>query len=136
MNDSWKEKKKYLAGIQVSLDHTGGEISLLKIQMPFKLLFLHHNVFICHSEGWKTWFRNRALTLPCCCSVANVRLFVTPWTAARQASLFCTISWSLLKVMSIELMMPSNYLILCHSLLSNLGPWNISPSVLRCLWFL
>ena len=71
MNDSWKEKKKYSAGIQVSLDHTGGEISLLKIQMPFKLLFLHHNVFICHCEGWKTWFRNRALTLPCCCSVAK-----------------------------------------------------------------
>ena len=68
-----KKRKKYPAVIQVSLDHTGGEISLLKIQMPFKLLFLHHNVFICHSEAWKTWFRNRALTLPCCCSVAKSR---------------------------------------------------------------
>ena len=45
-----------------------------------------------------------------------VRLFVTPWTAARQASLFFTISWSLLKLMSIESVMPSN-LILCHTLL-------------------
>ena len=45
-----------------------------------------------------------------------VRLFVTPWTAARQASL-PTISWSLLKFMSIELVMPSNHLILCHPLL-------------------
>ena len=42
---------------------------------------------------------------------------MTPWTAAHQASLFFTISWSLLKLMSLELVMPSNHLILCHSLL-------------------
>ena len=42
-----------------------------------------------------------------------VWLFVTPWTAARQASLSFTISQSLLKLMSIELVMPSNHLILC-----------------------
>ena len=46
-----------------------------------------------------------------------VQLFVTPQTAACQASLSFTISWSLLKLMSIELIMPSNYLILCHPLL-------------------
>ena len=45
------------------------------------------------------------------------QLFVTPWTAARQASLFLTVSWSLLKLMSIELVMPSNNLILCRPLL-------------------
>ena len=39
------------------------------------------------------------------------------WTAARQASLSFTISWSLLKLISIESVMPSNHLILCHSLL-------------------
>ena len=39
---------------------------------------------------------------------------MTPWTAARQASLCFTISWSLLKLMAIELMMPSNHVILCH----------------------
>ena len=44
-------------------------------------------------------------------------LFTTPWTAARQASLSFTISQSLLKLMSIELVMPSNYLILCCPLL-------------------
>ena len=44
-------------------------------------------------------------------------LFATPWTAARQASLSFTISWSLLKLISIELMMPSNHLILCCPLL-------------------
>jgi len=42
---------------------------------------------------------------------------VTPWIAAWQASLFVINSWSLLKVMSIELVMPSNHLILCHPLL-------------------
>ena len=47
-------------------------------------------------------------------SLSRVRLFVTPWTAARQASLSITNSQSLLKLMSIELMMPSNYLILCR----------------------
>ena len=41
----------------------------------------------------------------------------TPWTAARQASLSFTISWSLLKLMSPESVMPSNHLILCHPLL-------------------
>ena len=46
-----------------------------------------------------------------------VQLFVTPWTAARQASLSITISWSLPKLMSIELVMPSNHLTLCHPLL-------------------
>ena len=50
-------------------------------------------------------------------SLSCVQLFVTPWTAACQASLSITNSWSLLKLMSIELVMPSNYLILCHPLL-------------------
>ena len=49
-------------------------------------------------------------------SLSRVRLFVTPWTAARQASLFVTNSQSLLKFMSLELGMPSNHLILCHPL--------------------
>ena len=48
--------------------------------------------------------------------LSRVQLFVTSWTAARQASL-SFISWSLLKLLSVELMMPSNHLILCHSLL-------------------
>ena len=43
-----------------------------------------------------------------------VQLIVTPWTAARQASLFFTTSWSLLRLMSIESVMPTSHLILCH----------------------
>ena len=49
--------------------------------------------------------------------LSRVRLFVTPWTAAHQASLSITNSQSLLKLMPIELVMPSNHLILCHPLL-------------------
>ena len=50
-------------------------------------------------------------------SLRRVRLFATPWTAARQASQSIANSWSLLKLMCIELVMPSNHLILCHPLL-------------------
>ena len=56
----------------------------------------------------------------CCQSIqllSCVQLFATPWTAAHQASLSITNSWSLLKIMSIESVMPSNHLILCHPLL-------------------
>ena len=49
--------------------------------------------------------------------LSHVQLFATPWTAARQASLSITNSQSLPKLMSIELVMPSNHLILCHPLL-------------------
>ena len=49
--------------------------------------------------------------------LSHVRLFATPWTAARQASLSFTSSRSLLKCMCLELVMPSNHLILCRPLL-------------------
>ena len=51
---------------------------------------------------------------------------MTPWTAAHQASLSITNSWSLLKLLSIELVMPSSHLILCHPLLL---PPSIFPSI-------
>ena len=50
-------------------------------------------------------------------SLSCVQLAVTPWTEAHQASLSITNSWSLLKLMSIKSVMPSNHLILCHPLL-------------------
>ena len=55
-------------------------------------------------------------------SLSRVRLFATPWTAARQASLSITNSWSLLKLMSIESVMPSNHLIFCR-------PFLLLPSI-------
>jgi len=47
-------------------------------------------------------------------SLSHLQLFATPWTAACQVSLSTTNSWSLLRLMSVELVMQSYYLILCH----------------------
>ena len=58
--------------------------------------------------------------------LSPVPLFATPWTATCQASLSITNSWSLLKLMSIEAVMPSHHLVLCHSLLL---PPLIFPSI-------
>ena len=59
-------------------------------------------------------------------SLSRVRLFATPWTAGHQASLSITSPQSLLKLMSIESVMPSNHLILCRPLLL---PPSIFPSI-------
>ena len=61
-------------------------------------------------------------------SLSHVWLFVTPWTAVRQASLSITNSWSFLKLMSIKLVMPSNHLIFCHPLLPRLQSFPASGS--------
>ena len=61
--------------------------------------------------------RQMLLTFSSVQSLSCIQLFATPWTAACQASLSITNSWSLLKLMSIESMMPSNHLILCLPLL-------------------
>ena len=67
----------------------------------FKLLLIYYIIVIIYSVQ----------------SLSRVQLFTTPWTAAHQASLSITNSQSLLKLMSMELVMPSNYLILWHPLL-------------------
>ena len=64
-------------------------------------------------------------------SLSHVRLFATPWTAAHQASLSITNSRSLPKLISIELVMPSNHPILCHPLLL---PPSIFPSMSLFKW--
>jgi len=60
----------------------------------------------------KTWIGIFSSVL----SLSHVQLFMTPWTAAHQASLSITNSQSLLKLMSIESVIPSNHLTLCHPL--------------------
>ena len=62
-------------------------------------------------------FPKPSLTFSSVQSLSSVQLFATSWTAARQASLSITNSRSLLKLTSIESVMPSNYLILCHPLI-------------------
>ena len=59
-------------------------------------------------------------------SLSHVQLLATPWTAAHQVYLFITNFWSLFKLMSIELVMTSSHLILCHPLLL---PLSITPSI-------
>ena len=87
--------------------------------------------FWCCLSGWfqTSWSYSRSSPLNPIRSVqslSRVQLFVTPWTAARQASLSITNSWSLLKLMSIESVMPSNHLILCRHLFL---PPSIFPSI-------
>ena len=64
----------------------------------------------CRLSSWVGYYKSVQ-------SLSRVWLFSTPWTAASQASLSITNSWSLLKLTSIELVMPSNHLILCCPLL-------------------
>ena len=59
-------------------------------------------------------------------SLSHVRLFVTPWTAACQAFPSFTVSWSLLELISIELVMPSNHLILCCPIIWLYGPLSVN----------
>ena len=79
---------------------------------------------MCYSLG-PCWLHTLSL-ISSVHSLSRVWLFATPWTAARQASLSITNFQSLLKLMSIELVMPSNHLILCHPLLL---PPSIFPSI-------
>ena len=69
---------------------------------------------------------NRELRFSSVQLLSRVRLFATPWTVACQASLSITNSQRLLKLMSIELMMPSNHLIFCYPLL-------LLPSIFPCI---
>ena len=75
-----------------------------------------------HPLAFKSKFCFSSLQL-----LSRLGLFAIPWTAAHQSSLSITNSQSLLKLISIESMMPSNHLILCHSLLLRLLP-SIFPS--------
>ena len=77
-----------------------------------------------HRITWPTILNFKLVTHFCCCSVT--KSCPIPWTAERQASLSFTISWILLKFMSIELVMLPNHLILCHPFLL---PPSIFPSI-------
>ena len=74
--------------------------------------------YLCFIVKSPEWIRFDGFAFVCSVqSLSCVRLFVTPWTAAHQASLSITNSQSSPKPMSIESVMPSNHLILCHPLL-------------------
>ena len=99
------------------------------LQIELLYFFPHNNVLFGNAITYLTYpfgafglfnsfaITSSALNIPVVQLLSRVGLFPTPWTAARQASLSITNSWSLLKLMSIELVMPSNHLILCRPLL-------------------
>ena len=82
-------------------------------------LILFQILFWLLQAGWLKTTETYSLTVleDSVQSLSHVQLFATPWTTARQASLSSIISWSLLKLMSIESVMPSNRLLLYHPLL-------------------
>ena len=86
-------------------------------------IYLYHLLYFCVSFPMMKLLLQFSLVQ----SLSHVQLFATPWIATRQASLSITNSWSLLKLMPIELVMPSSHLILCHPLLL-LPP--ITPSIM------
>jgi len=97
----------------------------LCIQMLISFLFS----FAFHFSSFHSYLKGHHST----CKISSVQFShsvvsdsLRPWTAARQASLSITNSWSLLKLMSIALVMPSNHLILCRPLLL---PPSIFPSI-------
>ena len=91
-----------------------GSKVLGKMKLKFRKIVLYSD---CHL--FALWLKGDSpdLTFSLVQSLSCVRLFATPWIAARQASLSITNSQNLLKLMSIESVMPSSYLILCHPLL-------------------
>ena len=90
-------------------------ISYSLLQIPFLHLSAYQLVLAFQtSTSSRKPFLPRLQLFSSVQSLSHVQLFATPWTAAHQDSLSITNSWSLLKLMSIELVMPSNHLILCH----------------------
>ena len=91
------------------------ELEATAVRMKTELLFIQDLENLRPASTLTLW------TYTCCSVAQSVQLFVTPWTAGCQASLSLTISWSLLKLISIDLVMPSNNLIIyCPLLLLSL----------------
>ena len=107
-------------------EHGNIHITICKIESQWELAVWHRelNPVLCDNpEGWDGVGDGRGVqregTYDPCDRFIVFQLFVSPtlWTAAHQACLSITNSWSLLKLISIESVMPSNHLILCHPLL-------------------
>ena len=82
----------------------------------------HWNIIQAEKKNEEITFTATWMKLSSVQSFSHVLLFVTPWSAPHQASLFITNSQSLLKLMSIESVMTSSHLILCHPLLPSIFP--------------
>ena len=109
----WCCKEQYCIGAWKVRYMNQGKVDMVKQEMA------RVNIDVLGISELK-WVRTSSVHL-----LSNIQLFETPWTAAHQALLSFTNSQSLLKLMSIESVMPSNHLILCHPLL----PHSIFPSI-------
>ena len=115
--------QKWWAPGQLTLLHCGAAIhgvAKRETRLTEQQMATHTLLSMFHRKMSSCFFLREKLfqvELFCCCSLSRVRLSVTPWTAARQPSLSFTISRNLLRLMSIESVMPSNHCILCHPLL-------------------
>ena len=106
----WDQKSYYLIGVSLQVMYHFSLAAFKSVSIIFSLQEFSCGVF------WRgfLWIYPVVVVVQ---SLSPVWLFVSPWTIACQSSLAFTISWSLLKLMSIESVMLSNYLILCHPLL-------------------
>ena len=126
----WPKYCRFSFSFSPSSEYSGlisfriNQFDLLDVQGTLKSLLQHHNLKA--SILWRSAFfmvqlshpyMTTGKTISSAQSLSHVQLFVTPWTAAHQASLSITNSRSLLKLMSLESVMPSNHLILCCPLL-------------------
>ena len=116
------------------LSESEGYIPFNKLVIAIKVSFPDAKLKYAFANRGFHFFPIRSVQL-----LSHVQLFVTPWTVACQASLSITNSQSLLKLMSIELVMPSNHLILCRpllllsSILSSIRVFS-NKSVLHIMW--
>ena len=88
---------------------------------PCAFIFVHlvSRIYLLKLDSWKLTFLLNSFSMICCYLLFSRKVVsdsVTPWTAARQASLSFTVSWSLVRLMSLESVMPSNHLIFCRPL--------------------
>ena len=103
---------------RLSIAETEG-LNLQNLEKPFFLGLGQRKI------KWQHFWSGKKMSFSSVQSLSRVWLFVTLWTAARQASLSITNTWSLLKLMSVESVIPSNHLILCCPLL----PTSVFPSI-------
>ena len=108
------EMKRHLLLGRKAMTNLDSILKSRDITLPTKVCIVKAMVFPVIIYGCESWTIKKAVDVQ---SLSRVRLFATPWTVACQVSLPLMISQSLLKFMSVESVMPSNHLILCHSFL-------------------
>ena len=101
ISTAWKENRKQISYSIIKLNQSHQYLN-------FQVYIFQYNTTTCS----QIWFEFSSVQ-----SLSRARLFVTPWIAARQASLSITNSRSSLRLTPIESVMPSSHLILCHPLL-------------------